>query len=191
MRIIAGSRRSLHLSTVKGMQVRPTTDRIKETIFNILSPNLPGCSFLDLFSGSGQMALEALSRGAKEAYLVEQDKDAVLCIRQNIMTTRFEQEAKLGTGDVFSVLKTLRHEPFDLIFMDPPYHMGIEEKVLSVLKQTKLVDEHTLIVVEASAETVFDFTKDLGYSINRVKSYGSNQHVFLSYNKCENGSQKL
>ena len=179
MRVIAGSRRSIRLTTVKGDKVRPTTDRIKETLFNILQPDIPGASFLDLFSGSGAIGIEALSRGAKEAVLVEQDREALTCIRANLKATRFEAEAQVKPGDVISVLRTLQHEPFDLIFMDPPYDLGLEEKVLTVLSQVSYVDEYTKIIVEASVDTDMSYAESLGFSIYREKSYGSNKHIFL------------
>ncbi|MBE5929760.1 MAG: 16S rRNA (guanine(966)-N(2))-methyltransferase RsmD [Lachnospiraceae bacterium] len=179
MRVIAGSRRSIRLTTVKGDKVRPTTDRIKETLFNILQPDIPGASFLDLFSGSGAIGIEALSRGAKEAVLVEQDREALTCIRTNLKATRFEAEAQVKPGDVISVLRTLQHAPFDLIFMDPPYDLGLEEKVLTVLSQVSYVDEYTKIIVEASVDTDMSYAESLGFSIYREKSYGSNKHIFL------------
>ncbi len=179
MRVIAGSRRSIRLVTVKGEQVRPTTDRVKETLFNIIQPHLAGCSFLDLFAGSGAIGIEALSRGAKEAVLVEQDREALACIRTNLKTTRFEESAAVRVGDVLTVLRTMRHDPFDLIFMDPPYRRGWEEKVLSVLAASALADEHTILIAEASADTDFAFAEDLGFSVYREKCYGSNKHVFL------------
>lgn len=183
MRVIAGSRRSIRLTTVKGEQVRPTTDRIKETLFNILQPYLAGCSFLDLFSGSGAIGIEALSRGAKEAVLVERDREALSCIRANLKATRFENEAQVKEGDVLTVLRTLQHEPFDLIFLDPPYDCGWEEKVLAVLKTASYVDEYTRIIVEASAETEFSYAEEFGFSVYREKCYGSNKHVFLEKRK--------
>lgn len=183
MRVIAGSRRSIRLTTVKGDKVRPTTDRIKETLFNILQPDIPGASFLDLFSGSGAIGIEALSRGAKEAVLVEQDRDALACIRANVKVTRFETEAQVKAGDVVSVLRTLQHAPFDLIFMDPPYDMGWEEKVLTILSQASYVDEYTKIIVEGSAGTDLSYAESLGFSIYREKSYGSNKHIFLEKRK--------
>ncbi len=183
MRVIAGSRGRIRLTTVKGDKVRPTTDRIKETLFNILQPDIPGASFLDLFSGSGAIGIEALSRGAREAVLVEQDRDALACIRANLKTTRFEEEALVKQGDVLSVLRTLQHAPFDLIFMDPPYDSGWEEKVLSVLSQASYVDEYTKIVVEGSAKTDLSFAADLGFFVYREKSYGSNKHIFLEKRK--------
>ena len=183
MRVIAGSRRSIRLTTVKGDKVRPTTDRIKETLFNILQPDIPGASFLDLFSGSGAIGIEALSRGAKDAVLVEQDKDALACIRANLKATRFETEAQVKAGDVLSVLRTLQHEPFDLIFMDPPYDMGWEEKVLTVLSEASYVDEYTKIIVEGSVDTELSYVEALGFFVYREKSYGSNKHIFLEKRK--------
>ena len=167
MRVIAGSRRSIRLTTVKGDKVRPTTDRIKETLFNILQPDIPGASFLDLFSGSGAIGIEALSRGAKEAVLVEQDRDALACIRANVKVTRFEAEAQVKAGDVLSVLRTLQHAPFDLIFMDPPYGMAWEEKVLAILSEASYVDEYTKIVVEGLADTDMSYAESMGFSITR------------------------
>lgn len=183
MRVIAGSRRSIRLTTVKGDNVRPTTDRIKETLFNILQPDLPGARFLDLFSGSGAIGIEALSRGAKEAVLVEQNRDALACIRTNLKATRFEEEAVVKAGDVLTVLRTMQHEPFDLIFMDPPYSLFWEEKVLSVLSHASFVDEYTKIIVEASADTDMSYAESMGFSIYREKCYGSNKHIFLEKRK--------
>ena len=179
MRVIAGSRRSIRLTTVKGDKVRPTTDRIKETLFNILQPDVPGAAFLDLFSGSGAIGIEALSRGAKEAVLVEQDKDALACIRTNLKATRFEAEAQVKAGDVLSVLRTLQHTPFDLIFMDPPYGLLWEKKVLEILSNAPYVDAYTKIIVEGLFDMDMSYAESLGFTIYREKSYGSNKHIFL------------
>lgn len=183
MRVIAGSRRSIQLVTVKGDSVRPTTDRIKETLFNILQPDIPGARFLDLFSGSGAIGIEALSRGAREAVFVEQNREALACIQANLKATRFEKEALVKAGDVLTVLRTLRQEPFDLIFMDPPYSNFLEEKVLSVLSEADYVDENTKIIVEAAADTDFSYAESMGFGIYREKRYGSNKHVFLEKRK--------
>ena len=183
MRVIAGSRRSIRLTTVKGDKVRPTTDRIKETLFNILQPDIPGASFLDLFSGSGAIGIEALSRGAKEVVLVEQDRDALFCIQANLKATRFEAEAQVRAGEVRSVLRTLQHAPFDLIFMDPPYGYGWEKKVLAILSEASYVDEYTKIIVEGLADMDMSYAEAMGFSIYRIKSYGSNQHIFLEKRK--------
>ena len=96
MRIIAGTARSLPLKTIEGMDTRPTTDRIKETLFNMLQNDVPGCYFLDLFAGSGQIGLEAVSRGARYAVFVENNKKACACIEDNIHFTKFDRETKLS-----------------------------------------------------------------------------------------------
>ena len=131
MRVIAGKCRSLPLKTVPGRQTRPTTDRIKETLFNMLQPYLPDARFLDLFAGSGAIGIEALSRGAERAWFVEQNKAAADCIRQNLKFTKLEQQAVLLPMEAHAALQSLQgQEPFDCIFMDPPYDKGLEKDVL-------------------------------------------------------------
>ena len=107
MRIIAGTARSLPLKTVEGLDTRPTTDRIKETLFNIIQDEIPGCYFLDLFAGSGQMGLEAVSRGAQYAVFVENNKKAAACVVDNIHFTKFTKETKLYNSDVLSALRAM------------------------------------------------------------------------------------
>ena len=181
MRVIAGTRRSIRLKTIKGDDVRPTTDRIKETLFNMLNPYLADCSFLDLFSGSGAIGIEALSRGARKAVLVEQDREALACLKDNLKATRFTEEARLIESDVFFALKRLDAEgkPFDLIFMDPPYNRDLEKRVLEFLASSCLVDENTVMIAEASAQTSFSYVEALGFYIQKEKNYGSNKHIFI------------
>lgn len=181
MRVIAGSRRHLLLKTAEGMSVRPTTDRTKETLFNILQPYLADCRFLDLFSGSGAIAIEALSRGAKEAVLVEQAAEALSCIRENLKTTKFTEQARLLSMDVQRAILTLKaeHRPFDLIFMDPPYHQDLEKQTLMLLASSDLVKEDTWIIVEASLKTDFSYLDELELEIFREKHYKNNEHIFI------------
>ena len=158
MRIIAGTARSLPLRTVEGLDTRPTTDRIKETLFNMLQNDIPGCYFLDLFAGSGQIGLEAVSRGARYAVFVENNKKAAACIEDNIHFTKFDKETKLYQSDVMSALRSMEGKyQFDLIFMDPPYDHLFEKEVLTYLKTSSVVKEDTKIIVEASLETSFDY----------------------------------
>lgn len=126
MRIIAGTARSLPLKTIEGMDTRPTTDRIKETLFNMLQNDVPGCYFLDLFAGSGQIGLEAVSRGARYAVFVENNKKACACIEDNIHFTKFDRETKLLQSDVISAIRSMEGKyRFDVIFMDPPYRLSL------------------------------------------------------------------
>lgn len=182
MRIIAGSARSLPLKTIEGMDTRPTTDRIKETLFNMLNPELSGCLFLDLFAGSGQIGLEAISRGAQKAVFVENNKKAVNCIQENIAFTRFTEQSTLMHMDVVSAIRRMEgKEIFDIIFMDPPYKKGLEQEVLSVLADSSIINEDTLIVVEAALDTEFSYLTELGYRITKEKRYKTNMHVFLKH----------
>lgn len=182
MRVIAGSAKRLQLKTIPGMETRPTTDRIKETLFNMLQPELLDCRFLDLFSGSGAIGIEALSRGASEAVFVEQNPAAVLCIKENLKTTRLEKGATVIQDDVLRALSSLMRDgkSFDLIFMDPPYRMGWEQKILELIKDSSLAEQASLIIVEASLDTDFGWIEEAGYQIVKNKEYKTNKHVFIS-----------
>ena len=184
MRVIAGSARRLQLVTVPGMDTRPTVDKYKETLFNILQPHIAGCRFLDLFSGSGAIGIEALSRGAAESVFVENSRKALGCIRQNLAHTHLEEGARVIPSDVMSALARLsfEKEDFDIIFMDPPYDREWEKKVLYSLKDSPIVSEDTLIVVEASLATDFSWLPDAGFTESRRKEYKTNQHVFIRKN---------
>ena len=140
MRIIAGSARRLPLKVPSGMDTRPTTDRIKETLFNIIQNDIPGCYFLDLYAGSGQIGLEALSRGAAYSVFIEQNKNACECIAHNIEFTKFTKESYLLKSDALSGLSRLEGKyRFDFIFMDPPYRSNYDSEVLSYLTHSELL----------------------------------------------------
>ena len=178
MRVIAGTARSLPLKTREGKDTRPTTDRIKETLFNVLQGYVQEAIFFDLFSGSGGIGIEAISRGANKAYFIEYDKKALACIKDNLNFTKFNDRALVINSDACSAIDRITDEA-DIIFMDPPYNMGHEKKVLSCLKDMKFVTEDTMIIVEASLETDFDFALDFGFEVYKEKRYKTNKHVFL------------
>ena len=180
MRVIAGTARSLPLKTPEGLDVRPTTDRIKETLFNMLQWDIPGGIFLDLFSGSGAIAIEALSRGAAYAVLVEQNGKAAQCIQENLVFTRLADRAEVQKCEVLTALRRMEgQKPFDIIFLDPPYDQEAEQGVLSYLADSTLADLYTVIVVEASLETDFSWLEEMGYHAYKYKKYKTSQHVFL------------
>ena len=184
MRVIAGKARRLNLKTIPGNETRPTTDRIKETLFNILQPEIPGCRFLDLFSGSGAIGIEALSRGAEYAVFVEKNPKACTCIRENLSFTKLTDGGKLLNMDVLQALRSLEGgEPFDCIFMDPPYNKDLERQVLEYLKDSSLANTDTLIVTEADLHTDFSYVEELGYELSRSKEYKTNKHIFLHKRK--------
>lgn len=181
MRIIAGSARSLPLKTIDSMDTRPTTDRIKETLFNMIQNELPGCFFLDLFAGSGQIGLEAISRGAEYAVFVDNNRNAGKCIEDNIRFTRFDKQCRFLNMDAAAAIRSLEGKyRFDVIFMDPPYNKEIEKDILTVLKDSPVLKENALIIVEASLDTKFDYLEELGYKLLKYKKYKTNAHAFIT-----------
>lgn len=182
MRVIAGKAKRLPLKTMDGLDTRPTTDKIKETLFNIISPELYDAVFLDLFSGSGGIGIEALSRGAKEVYFVESNKKVMEYIKENLAFTKLEKHAKLLCMDYMVALKELEQKNlvFDFIFMDPPYHKDFEKKCLQYLMNSKLSSDNTTIIIEAALDTNFDYLSQYGWQCDRQKKYKTNMHMFLS-----------
>ena len=184
MRVISGKAKRMPLKTIPGMDTRPTTDRIKETLFNMLQDSLYDCRFLDLFSGSGAIGIEALSRGASEAVFVENSRKAAECIRGNLAFTRLTEGARVLNMDVLQALRRLEGEvPFQIIFMDPPYNRLLEKQVLEKLAGGTAADENTLLIVEASLETDFSYVEELGFRVLKRKEYKTNVHMFLQKDK--------
>ena len=180
MRVIAGSARRLNLVTPKGNDTRPTGDKIKETLFNILAPDLYGADFLDLFAGSGGIGIEALSRGAKSCTFIEKSKEAVACIRKNLETTHFTDRAVVCPFDVTTCLHNLKNKDgFDIVFLDPPYKLGIERSVLTILSGSDIIRDDTLIILEAAIDNDLSFADAAGFDIVRIKEYKNNKHVFM------------
>lgn len=180
MRVIAGSAKRTQLKTVEGMDTRPTTDRIKETLFNMLAPSLYDSNFLDLFAGSGGIGIEALSRGAVRAVFVEQNKKAMDCIKENLKKTHFEDRSQTMQMDVLSALKRMEGKvTFEYIFMDPPYNHEWERLVLEYLAESSLLTDDGVIIVEASKETEVNYIEDLGFELIKIKDYKTNKHIFI------------
>lgn len=178
MRVIAGTARSLVLKTIEGFDTRPTTDRIKETLFNVLTGYVCDAKFLDLFAGSGAIGIEALSRGAKECTFVELNPKAVNCIKDNLAHTKLINKSKVLKSDSVSFIQGLSKIDYDVIFMDPPYSRGLEKNVLTALAG-KNFTEDTLIVVEAVKDEDFSYVEALGFDIIKEKLYKSNKHIFM------------
>ena len=180
MRVIAGSARRLNLVTPKGNNTRPTSDKIKETLFNIIANSLYNVNCLDLFSGSGGIGIEALSRGAAHCTFIEKDKSAISCIKKNLDTTHFTDKARVLPYDVLASLHNLDSRGgFDIVFMDPPYGHEIERTVLGILSGSDIIKRDSLIIVESSIDTDFSYTSELGFEVIRIKEYKNNKHVFI------------
>ena len=147
VRIISGSKRGLKLADFEGMDIRPTSDRVKEALFSMIRQYVEGSNVLDLFAGTGSLALEALSRGAKSAVLVDNNKFSGKVINQNINKTRFNERVKFINTDAISFLKATQ-DKFDIIFVDPPYNQNIFAKLIDEIISHDIINNNGIIVYE-------------------------------------------
>ena len=153
MRVITGGARGAKLKTLEGLATRPTSDRVKEAIFNIIQFDIQGRRVLDLFGGSGQLAIEALSRGADYAVILDQSAEAVKVIKDNLKKTKFDQQASVFQMDYLCYLSTAR-EKFDLIFLDPPYAEKSLENALQKISEIDILSEGGIIICERPKDKV-------------------------------------
>lgn len=177
MRVIAGSAKGHKLKSIQGLNTRPTQDRVKESIFNIIIDYISDSTVLDLFSGTGSLAIEALSRGAKFAVLVDNNYLCVKVIKENLIHTKFQDKAKVIKDDVISAIKKMKiNNKFDIIFMDPPYNEGKIIPTLNEIFNNKILTENGLIVVERSKN---DILTDIPFRVMREQRYGDTIVSFL------------
>lgn len=171
MRVISGTARGKKLEAPEGLTTRPTTDRIKETLFNMIAFDLPDCRFLDLFSGSGAIGIEALSRGATKADFVENDYNACNYIEANLKNTNLLSKSKIYKKDVSETLTNLGRDnlKYDIIFMDPPYQKVCIEEILELILKLELLEEEGYIIVEESSKTPINNIE--GYNIIKQKKF--------------------
>ena len=179
MRVIAGTARSMPLKTPKGMDTRPTTDRIKETLFNMLQTYVPDSVFVEVCSGSGGIGIEALSRGARCAYFIYSDSSCINCISENLRFTKLDGKATVIKREACSGLNMIREERADVIFADPPYQAGLEPGILDTLSHMPYVTEDTVVIIEAELDKNMGFAADFGFDIIKEKCYKTNKHVWL------------
>lgn len=147
VRVISGSARGRKLVALSGLDTRPTTDRVKESIFNIIMPYIPARRVLDLFSGSGAMGIEALSRGSESCVFVEKERPAMQVTKQNIGLARLEEKSETFMGDALSYLERAKGS-FDVIFLDPPYNTGLLTKAIERIYSGNLLSDEGIIVAE-------------------------------------------
>ena len=170
MRVITGKARGVQLKTPDGMLTRPTTDRVKEALFSIINFDIPGANVLDLFGGTGQLGIEALSRGAKSATFVDAREDACKLIKENLRRTKLEADAKVLRSDYLDYLKRCR-EAYDIIFLDPPYAEVFLENALKRITEIDILHSGGIIVAERplGKELPFEFE---GYTRSKDYKYG-------------------
>ena len=181
MRVIAGEKRHLLLKTLNDLSIRPTTDKIKETLFNMIQFDIAGKRFLDLFAGSGAIGIEALSRGAISATFVDNNEQAIKVIKENLEHTKLLDRASVIKGDAALALEGLsrKNEVYGIVFMDPPYDKGLYIPVFERLVKSNIIDKDTIIILETSLKDDAEGVEDLGYKIYKVKKYKSNKHHFI------------
>ena len=169
MRIISGTARGRKLKEPSGFDIRPTSDMVKESVFNIIQFDIEGRRILDLFAGTGQLGIEALSRGAKSAVFVEQNTEAVKLIRQNLQICGFAGSAEVHTNDALTYLNG--RESFDLIFIDPPYDTKLPDKTLAKIIEFDKLNKNGIIICETRVDRVMP-NVPTPYSLQKEYRYG-------------------
>lgn len=169
MRIITGKAKGMRLKTLEGDSTRPTSERVKEAVFSMLMGDIEGREVLDLFSGSGQMALEALSRGANHAVMVDKSPQAIRIIKENAEKTRLISECEIRRDEYMSFIRKNKGRKFDIVFLDPPYAAGLYRPALSAMLECELLKPTTLIICESGEEEIFGDDTALARSFATVK----------------------
>lgn len=182
MRIISGTMRGTKLFTLKGDNTRPTMDRVKEALFSKLNYDLEDSVVLDLFSGSGALALESISRGAKISYICDQSKEAIKIIKQNIEKTKAKDKTVVFNCDYKKALNDLKDKKikFDFIFLDPPYMTNFAEEAAEIIVKDEIINEDGLIILETDNEkkVIENLNTDI-LTIKEIKKYGRVYLLFL------------
>ena len=169
MRVITGTARGRRLKELVGMETRPTTDKVKESLFSVIQFDIEGRRVLDLFAGTGQLGIEALSRGAAEAVFVEKRMDAVKLVKENLALCDLSENARVHAGDALAYLRS--GEKFDLIFLDPPYDSDLAEQALERIVTFDICRAHGIIAVESAVEKTLPAVS-APYHVYREYRYG-------------------
>lgn len=172
MRVISGKNRGLKLFSPKDLETRPTEDRVKENVFNLIGPNFYGSKVIDLFSGSGAIGIEFISRGSELVYFIENNKQAIEIINKNIAKAKVEKNAKILKDDAVKVIKNFNNEVFDFIYIDPPYKNSeiYIDSIKEILKANLLNDE-SLVIIEEDYSLKQDYSQYL--NLVKEKKYGT------------------
>ena len=180
MRIIGGKARGTKLYTLEGKNTRPTLDRVKESLFNIIQKDVPNAIFLDLFAGSGAIGLEAVSRGANKSILCDKNRDAIKIIKKNIEKTRSREQVELYEADFKEVLKNKLKEKIDIIFIDPPYKTDFAYEAIKILVNSKNIKKESLMIIETDEEErILKQIENLEIEIIDKRKYGRAHLIFL------------
>ncbi len=179
MRVIAGEKRRYILATPKGDKIRPTSDIIKETLFNMIEPIIFSSIFCDLCAGTGQIGIEAISRGAKLSLFVDKDRQAIDLINKNLTHTELSDRAIVIQGSVPTIIKRLEAYSPNIFFLDPPYDKDIYEETIGNISKLDSFNSDCLIIAEAAKVKDFSFVSNYNLYIEKEKTYKSSKHIFI------------
>lgn len=180
MRIIGGKARGTKLYTLDGDNTRPTLDRVKESLFNIIQRDIPESVFLDLFSGSGAIGLEAVSRGAKKAILCDKSKDAINIIKKNIEKTHLQEQVELYQLPFERLLNDKIKEKIDIIYIDPPYKTNFVYNAIKIILDKNLIDQNSIVIIETDEEDrIIKEIEPLELEIVNKRKYGRAHLIFV------------
>ena len=181
MRIISGSMKGLKLYTLDGVSTRPTLDRVKESLFNIIQNRIKDSIVLDLFSGSGALAIESISRGAKKAVLCDKSYNAIKIIMQNVSKTRCDDKVEIINKDYIKSLKLLEKEKFDIVFIDPPYDSNIAVDAVNKIINSNMLSDNGIIILETdNEERELSALKEVSVNVYDLRKYGRIKLIFLN-----------
>ncbi len=180
MRVISGKAKGTKLETLEGDNTRPTLDRVKEALFNILQTRLYDANILDLFAGSGALGIEALSRGARKVTFCDKEIKAIKIIKNNLTKTKFEEKSTVINQDYIKCLNNLK-EKFDIIFLDPPYKKGFVKDAVIEIIDKNLLNEEGIIIIETDDENkTLEQLKELDINVYDLRKYGRVKLLFLN-----------
>lgn len=180
MRIVSGKLRGTKLETLSGENTRPTLDRVRESLFNIIQMEIRDCIFLDLFSGSGACGLEAISRGAKKAIMCDNSKDAIKIIQKNVVKTRTENQSEIYQMSFEALLRNKIKETLDIVYIDPPYKTDYAYQSVKILIEKELLKEDSIVIIETDEkEKIENQIKQLEIEITDTRRYGRAHLIFL------------
>ncbi|MGB9813466.1 MAG: 16S rRNA (guanine(966)-N(2))-methyltransferase RsmD [Thermovenabulum sp.] len=184
MRIIGGIFRGRKLKSLRGMNTRPTSDIVRESLFNVLGEKVVNSVFVDIFAGTGAVGIEALSRGARKVYFIEKDYKACKIIKENLNNLGVLKEAIIIKGEVPGIIFDINPEDdFDIIFLDPPYKKGLTLPSIHALQKKGLIKNNTLVIIQCPFDEKVDLPE--GFSVIKEKKYGITKLIFFRRSMCE------
>lgn len=181
MRVISGSARGTVLHSIEDISTRPTLDRVKESLFNIIQNNIEDTTVLDLFAGSGAIGIEFLSRRAKQVYFCDKSSKAVAMIEKNLEKTKLKEKAIVYNKDYIDCINTVKNIKFDIIFLDPPYDFDISKNAIKLILEYGLLNEDGIIIIETDEkEREIENLKTTNLEIYDSRKYGRANLIFLA-----------